>query len=200
MNGITVYMLFMTLFGVFLVYRPKKTAYYGQISPIKYGLWGPIMDKHSLSWTSTFTFWGCNGRQGVHVRGLPALHHGLAHDLQVCIRLIVAGASVVPGGLAVLSTAEYGLSCGGHFVVIWRRRWWLFGVCLTVGRTVSPLRREWKARGSALYRAQKCWHGLSFTAGQRLTRIPRGGRRCPRSSVEQMIHSAVNNWLTSSAT
>lgn len=52
----------------------------------------------------------------MHVRGLPALHHGFAHDLQVCVGVIVAGASVVPGGLAVLSLGENGLSGGAHFV------------------------------------------------------------------------------------
>lgn len=77
--------------------------------------------------TATFTFWGCNGGQGVHVRGLPALHHGFSHDLQVCVGLIVSGASVVPRGLAVLSLGENGLCSGGHVVLLWRRQWLLFG-------------------------------------------------------------------------
>lgn len=53
----------------------------------------------------------------MHVRGLPALHDGLSHDLQVRVGLIVTGASVVPGRLAVLSLGEDGLSGGGH--VVW---------------------------------------------------------------------------------
>lgn len=52
----------------------------------------------------------------MHVRGLPSLHDGLAHDLQVSVGLIIAGARVVPVGLAVLSFGENGLSSGGHFV------------------------------------------------------------------------------------
>lgn len=54
----------------------------------------------------------------MHVGGLPALHHRLAHDLQVCVALIVAGGSVVPGGLAVLPLGEYGLGGRAHVVVM----------------------------------------------------------------------------------
>lgn len=53
----------------------------------------------------------------MHVRGLPSLHDGLSHDLQVRVGLIVTGACVVPGRLAVLSLGEDGLSGGGH--VVW---------------------------------------------------------------------------------
>lgn len=53
----------------------------------------------------------------MHVRGLPALHDGLPHDLEVSVGLIVAGARVVPGRLAVLSLGEDGLSNAGHVEV-----------------------------------------------------------------------------------
>lgn len=53
----------------------------------------------------------------MHVRGLPALHDGLPHDLEVSVGLIVAGARVVPGRLAVLSLGEDGLSGAGHVEV-----------------------------------------------------------------------------------
>lgn len=81
----------------------------------------------------------------MHVRGLPALHHGLAHDLQVSVGLIVSGARVVPGGLAVLSLGENGLCSGGHFVVLLllrRRQRRLFGSGKTVWRTEEGERQE----------------------------------------------------------
>lgn len=77
----------------------------------------------------------------MHVRGLPALHHGLAHDLQVSVRLVVAGAGVVPVGLAVLPLGEDRLGGGGGHVV------------LEVRRTVSPHRRGRRAGAGGLYRA-----------------------------------------------
>lgn len=55
----------------------------------------------------------------MHVRGLPALHDGLPHDLEMSVGLIVAGARVVPGRLAVLSLGEDGLSGAGHDGVCW---------------------------------------------------------------------------------
>ncbi len=70
----------------------------------------------------------------MHVRGLPALHHGFTHDLQVCVGFIVAGVSVMPGGFAVLSLRKNRLSSGGHVVLIRRRLWLLFGSGERFGR------------------------------------------------------------------
>lgn len=50
----------------------------------------------------------------MHVRGLPTLHDGFPHDLEMSVGLIVAGARVVPGRLAVLPLGEDGLSGAGH--------------------------------------------------------------------------------------
>lgn len=50
----------------------------------------------------------------MHVRRLPALHDGLAQDLQMGVRLVVPGARIVPAGLAVLSLVEYGQLGGRH--------------------------------------------------------------------------------------
>ena len=83
----------------------------------------------------------------MHVRGFPALHHRLAHDLQVCVGLIVTGASVVPGGLAVLSLCEYGLSSGGHFVLM---------LLCGSGERLRRHRRGWERGDGGLYRAHKC--------------------------------------------
>lgn len=150
--------------------------------------------------TATFTFWGCNGRQGVHVRGLPALHHGFAHDLQVCVGLIVAGASVVPGGLAVLSLWEYGLSGGGHVVLITEEA---VVVVVASGKRFGGLclhTEEGERQKAAVYIGLRSADtaGVSLQ-GQRRTHTPsqERGRRRPRSSVYKMIHSVVNNWLTS---
>lgn len=54
----------------------------------------------------------------MHVRGLPALHDGLAHDLEVGVGLIVAGARVVPGRLAVLPLGEDRQCGAGHDVCL----------------------------------------------------------------------------------
>lgn len=89
----------------------------------------------------------------MHVRGLPALHHRFAHDLQVSVGLIVSGVSIMPGGLAVLSLRENGLSSGGHFcfgvVVVW---FW----CGRFGRLCLRTEEGEKAGGGGLYRSQKC--------------------------------------------
>lgn len=63
----------------------------------------------------TFTFWSRHSRQWVHVGGLPALHHRFPHDLEVGVRLVVAGFRIMPRGLAVFSLWEDGLSSGFHF-------------------------------------------------------------------------------------
>lgn len=72
----------------------------------------------------------------MHVGGLPALHHRFPHDLEVGVRLIVAGLRIMPGGLAVFSLREDGLSSGFHF---WGGCVLLWSVC--GGRVESPHRR-----------------------------------------------------------
>ena len=72
----------------------------------------PIME--AAPQPATVTFWGSDRGEGVHVRGLPALHDGLAHDLEVRVGLVVSGARVVPVGLTVLPLGEDGLGGGGH--------------------------------------------------------------------------------------
>lgn len=63
----------------------------------------------------------------MHVRGLPALHDGFPHDLEMSVGLIVAGARVVPGRLAVLPLGKDWLSGAGHGgarVGLSNRRFW----------------------------------------------------------------------------
>lgn len=96
---------------------------------------------------STFTFWSCNSRQWVHVRGLPALHNRFPHDLEVGVGFIVTGFSIMPTGLAVLSFWEDWLSSGLHS---------LFFLCVLIwsvcgGLFESPHRRGGKVSGGALY-------------------------------------------------
>lgn len=154
----------------------------------------PIMET-GYAPTAAFTFWGCNGRERVHVRGLPALHHGLAHDLQVRVGFIVAGSGVMPGALAVLSLWEYGLGGGGHVVLVQRRRLLLlFGSGKRFLHAVSPHRRGWKAGSGNLYGVQKCWHRGSLTTGQ--PTFPEERLWRPRSSTDRSSHSAANERLT----
>lgn len=68
------------------------------------------------------TFGGGGGRQRVHIGGLPAFHHWLAQDLQVCVRCIVGRRRRPPRGAAVLARREDGGRSGGVHTAGWTAR------------------------------------------------------------------------------
>lgn len=117
--------------------------------------------------STTFTFWGRDSGQGVHVRRLPALHHGLAHDLQVRVGRIVARAGVVPHGLAVLSLWEYGLSRGGHVV------WMQFGCGERFDRPCLHTEEGGERKQVAFYIWVKALTRQKFGSLKRTRTVPR---------------------------
>ena len=54
-----------------------------------------------------YTFRGSYCGQFVHVRGLPAFHHGFAHDFEVGVCAIISSVRVLPYRLVVLAFGEY---------------------------------------------------------------------------------------------
>lgn len=60
------------------------------------------------------TFWRRDSCQWMHIRSLPTLHNGLAHNLEVGVCLVVPSVRIMPDSFAVFSLGKYGL-CGGHF-------------------------------------------------------------------------------------
>lgn len=95
--------------------RPRGCAPPASVAPHARPLrWGPGVGES--------TFGGGGRRQRVHVRGLPALHHRLAQDLQVRVRGIVGRRRRPPRGAAVLAGREDGGRGGGAHAAGWTAR------------------------------------------------------------------------------